>query len=275
MFKQLIESFIRTEECRTKCGDDGKDDIIPSTDFDSIDEITLVYRACGCKMGACAPRTTKHKTYDPDCYSLEYYFIEKLEFHVVCRDCKDVYMGRRHSYQSLPFEFKQEHVPFDNMYPGQKDARWEDSISEDLSPRQIWYELFLPQCPPRTFLNPDAHALYLLKCSQRGCENPFYTFHHDCDECGCKCDDTMETGFIENDDDSALESDMEYFRQINNVTPIDKMITPTFLNSHITDSELRMRVREYESDYRQLTPERRSDFDLRLEQSFLEYNGYF
>lgn len=273
MFKNLIESFIRTKECSSKCGDDGKDDIIPSTDFDSIDDITVVYRSCGCKMAACSPRTIKQKTYDPDCYSLEYYFIEKLEFHCVCRDCKDVYMERRHSYQSYPFEFKQDHVPFDNMYAGDKNYRWEDSISEDLSPRVIWDECFRSQAS--SFLCPDAHPMVLLKCSSRNCNKPFYTFMHDCNECGCNCDDTMETGFIENDDDSALESDMDYFRQINNVTPIDKMITPTFLNSHITDSELRMRVREYESDYRQLTPERQSDFDLQLEQSYLEYNGYF
>lgn len=277
MFKKLIESFVRTIDCRTKCGDDGKDDIIPSTDFDSIDEITVVNRACGCKMGACHPRKyeVKEKNYDPTCFSLEYYFIEvNNETKVYCVDCKEEYIRRRMrqywNRDPYPGEFKQQHVPFDNQYPHAKYYRWEDSIPEDLQPRVIFDECFRTRLAPLCF---ESYPMILLKCGYRYCRKPLYTFTHDCDECDTD-DETLDMGFMEEDDDSALESDMEYFRSINNVTPCDKMIKTTFLNSHISDSELRMRVSEYEQNNKPLTPDNHR-FDLRLEQDFLEYNGYF
>lgn len=260
-------------ECRIKCGDDGKDDILASTDFDSIEEITELNRACGCKLTETnSPRVFKQPSYDPVCLSLEYYFLEASETRVICRDCKDHLLANPFEFGGSvrPLQFKHEHVLFDNMYPGNDDYDWVDSIPEDLGPQVIYDECAGSyNLPP---LHKEAYPLILLKCNYNECRKPFYTFFHDCDE--CVRDETMDMGFIESDDDSVLESDMEYFRQINNVTPVDKMIKPNFLNSHITDSELRMRVREYESN-EQLTPNRRTDFDLRLEQDFLEYNGYF
>ena len=60
------------------------------------------------------------------------------------------------------------------------------------------------------------------------------------------------------------------------MTPVDQMLRPFFLNSHITDSELEYRIDEYYNERRTpLRPNNSPTQDLSDEQLMLQYNGYF
>ena len=75
--KYFITSFVRSKECFEKCGHDGKDEIIPSTDcdVDHILDIDIVHRSCGCRLVP-ANREAKFDNYFRKfCFKIEYYFV--------------------------------------------------------------------------------------------------------------------------------------------------------------------------------------------------------
>lgn len=260
-FRKLVERFIRSNECRVKCGDDGKNQIIPSTDFDNVDDISIIHRQCGCELKKCAPRSFQGKS----CVTINYFFVEQITTQVVCQPCKSYYMERRLHYQHEPLEVLEEHVQLEN------DKL--ECLPFDLSPGVIFDE-----CYPRHYLLQPLDGLrYRFPSPEcwtcQRCESPLFSFNYDC----ISCDDTLilNTGFIEEDD--FIDVDLDYFRQLNNSTPLSQMIKSHFVNSHISDSELLMRIDEYEREYEPLTPDNSvtDDIEPTDEDLYMKYNGYF
>ena len=106
-----------------------------------------------------------------------------------------------------------------------------------------------------------------LKCVK--CYKNLYEYVHDC----VNCDVTIELNVAFHEDN--LDVDIERLRMLHNRTPSDQMITKKFMNSHISDSELKVLVDDYYEDYQPLTPDFNDIDDPSDEDLFMKYNGYF
>lgn len=248
-FRKLIESFIRTDACREKCGDDGKNDIIPSTDFEKIDDINVVYRECGCPLKLCPRRKNRSNP----CITLEYFFVDTFnKWSVCCKSCNDLWIrnheGRRDSV-----------IFYTNCLPA------DEPLPTDLSPRIVFREMFDRgnyMHGSYRFNNPDCWL-----CSR--CDASLYYYVYDCHH----CDDTLPCVPEVDDDELMIEIDeLDRLRRLDNVTPIDQMIKNPY-HRHISDSELDCILDDYYDDG-YLTPDN-SDYNCEPTDEYMQYNGYF
>lgn len=282
--KSIIGSFVRTQECRDKCGDDGKSRVFVYNFAE-----TKARRACGCFLEKC------HRYYKPElpCISLNYFFVDLLPWAVTCKDCVQRYNipGR------VVMEFKETCVPFDEDLPS------------DLCPTTVFQECRQPGEGLQDFDRyRDASNHMCWTCSI--CTNPLYTIIYDCSSCNTLFDVCMDEDHyidnVSNDDDVDLKllddlDKLDELRRLDCITPVsvslhysnsnyfpvtdlDELYNPNkrrridftkshTMNFHISDSELEQILDDY-YDERCVTPDT-DIIDTEPTDEYMKYNGYF
>lgn len=274
--KQLVCRFIRTETCRIKCGDDGKDLPIASTDYETIDDINVVFRECGCMMRKCVPRI-----YIPpkqSCWKIWYYFVDMgvSAWSQYCRTCyEDNEDRRRRLNLEYSVEVLENHLPFD-----ENDSYF---VPTDLSPRVVFREYIYNHVYNSRDLPYLEHPHLDSWCCTRCCQKLYRPVY----EC-VSCADTEELSEADEDEeinpmelnvddesiDEAIDLDQfDEFRRINNLTPvsiIDNLDQPDAFDRRVVDDLVR---RLHDFDDEDLT----DDDDIlerNEEELMLQYNGY-
>lgn len=280
-FQHLVTSFIRTQACREKCGYDGKNLPVPSTDFDSIDQITVVKRQCGCLMQKCSPRYyVPPPTPVQSCWTVHYFFVPRhgvRGWQAVCKRCMDIHMQYSHRpYDPIPHEFIERHLPYDET-----DSYF---VPTDLEPRFIF----------RNYVahgegNLDFGAFWENRGTQNHwscyCGEKLYFPVYDC----VACAPTIEVPEQEEEELNELELNVDpddfididvdnvidEFRQQNILTPVS-LITDSddgsSFDRRVIDDLIR-RLQDFDED---LSDDDANDILQRNEEELmLQYNGYF
>ncbi len=281
--KIFITSFVRSNECRVKCGDDGKDDVIPSTLFDDLLDVSIVNRSCGCRMVPANRKTNIKDFVQKFCFKLEYYFVKHSIFlntyNVVCKDCLVETEGQIFCH-CIEHHIHDEELPID-LCPA--TVFYNCTFRPDRLCNASRYRTS-PECWKCSLCEGDLYSITNCQYSEVEDDNN-YVCNVCCDvddwectnpDCPYKTDDLKcneEMDFNNLYPDSAHFQDL--FRKQNNNTPIDQIIKTTYVNSFISDSDLEDRIEDY---YNRLTlhdyDDRRVSPNLFTEEAYLQYNGY-
>lgn len=276
--KHFITSFVRSNECRIKCGDDNSDDVLPSTLFDDLREVSIVHRSCGCRMVPAKRMTPIEKFQQNHCFKLEYFFARQSagarSYSVCCLDCR----SRLYSNEDDVYRIAEYHIH-------------DTEIPIDLCPTTMFFNCFIgevlnhanryrsaPDCWLCRFCGNDLYSFYNCQYSEveteddepvcNMCVDGWICMDPDCpskeNNVDLNCDESMDFDNLYPD----ASHFQDLFRQMNNNTPTDQKIMTTYVNSYITDSDLEERLDDYYDD-RRVSP------DLLDEAAYLEYNGYY
>lgn len=207
--KQLVNNFVRSSECRYKCGDDGKNNVTLSTDELRPESLAPIeknmIRHCGCHF----IYTKKNRVHnvEPTCIVLEYYFeftgrASSYPFspevrYYACALCKNC---------ATDLEFPQNyHLTVEECSYG---------FPYDFSLRILFDKIFtVDEKEIINFQNRCDH----FSCFK--CTNSLLSYVYDCN-CNDPIMEELNNAFIENGSDLDSPIDMEFVeRQFVTPTP--------------------------------------------------------
>jgi len=258
--RYLSENFVRTNECRTKCGDDGKNGINqPDTEVENLYSLSSINRLCGCPMRSCLSR---------DCgdvkahYEVKYVFCEYVwKFRAVplwvvcCTDCAKHFNVKVEV--SYSFEDTSEQLPSD-VCPGIEFDKLFDPSDACLRNHDLYIK----------HNDPDAWRCGISLC----CADLFVKEYVDLDKTIPHSPDNSLSDF----DDLSCELD---FERTNNMSPLPtfRVLTPERMNISVpsttlvlTDDEVEQLIDDYTNCDIDISDDEQQDYN-----DYLKYNGYY
>jgi len=228
----FINRYVRSEQCRKECGDDGKGQKIHPPDYD-LNPCARFVRSCGCPYSV-----VRNRIVDPSklAYTVDYYVV-RPEQHFSYDKWNIIFHGKEYESDKeilMPVcldcfsgEFQYAHKPHYRVFTHEHDVK---QPSKNYYP-EYWYKQF-----------SNLSEQFVMMCSKDRCiclecKKVLYTYE--------QCDCETETVMAETDD----LTDTVDFERMNNSSPIpDFSVTDEGFFQLPDDSDLDYLVSLYDTN---------------------------